>query len=100
MFPDDATFSRVDTGREGDRVYLLQYKNSARRFFFWMQHKDSSRDEELAKKVNDFMNNVQPGGGSEPGRGAGAGNVQLDHNAIMQMLGYVSVLDVIWDREN
>lgn len=37
IFPDDATFSKVDTGRAGDRVLLLQYKNSARRFFFWMQ---------------------------------------------------------------
>lgn len=37
IFPDDASFSRVDTGRAGDRVFLLQYKNSSRRFFFWMQ---------------------------------------------------------------
>uniref|UniRef100_K3XBB6 Uncharacterized protein n=1 Tax=Globisporangium ultimum (strain ATCC 200006 / CBS 805.95 / DAOM BR144) TaxID=431595 RepID=K3XBB6_GLOUD len=88
IFPDDASFSKVDTGREGDRVFLLQYKNSSRRFFFWMQNKDSSRDDELVKKVNDCMNNVQQStSGSEGGRGAGAGNVQLDHNAIMQMLG-------------
>lgn len=86
IFPDDATFSRAHTGRDHDRVFLLQYKNSSRRFFFWMQHKDSSRDEELAKKVNDYMNNVTPSGGSESGRG-GAGATQLDHNAIMQMLG-------------
>lgn len=37
IFPDDASFSRVDTGRADDRVFLLQYKNSSRRFFFWMQ---------------------------------------------------------------
>ncbi|GLE02592.1 hypothetical protein PINS_up011433 [Pythium insidiosum] len=88
LFPDDAAFSKVNTGREGDRVYLLQYKNSSRRFFFWMQHKDASRDEELAKKVNDYMNNAQPAGADGGRSGAGgAGNVQLDHNAIMQMLG-------------
>ncbi|KAF1319390.1 Proteasomal ubiquitin receptor adrm1-like protein, partial [Globisporangium splendens] len=88
IFPDDALFSKVDTGREGDRVFLLQYKNSSRRFFFWMQNKDSSRDDELVKKVNDCMNNVQQStSGNDGGRGAGAGNVQLDHNAIMQMLG-------------
>lgn len=54
------------------------------------QNKDSSRDDELVKKVNDCMNNVaQSSAASESGgRGAGAGNVQLDHNAIMQMLGY------------
>ncbi|KAJ0407388.1 hypothetical protein ATCC90586_000095 [Pythium insidiosum] len=88
LFPDDAAFNKVNTGREGDRVYLLQYKNSSRRFFFWMQHKDASRDEELVKKVNDYMNNAQPAGGDAGRSGAGgAGNVQLDHNAIMQMLG-------------
>lgn len=43
------------------------------------------------KKVNDCMNNVQQSTTSSEvgGRGAGAGNVQLDHNAIMQMLGCV-----------
>ncbi|TYZ53522.1 hypothetical protein PybrP1_008983 [[Pythium] brassicae (nom. inval.)] len=89
IFPDDATFSKVDTGRAGDRVLLLQYKNSSRRFFFWMQNKDSTRDDELVKKVNDCMNNAaqSSAGGESSGRGAGAGNVQLDHNAIMQMLG-------------
>ncbi|RLN89433.1 hypothetical protein BBJ28_00011165 [Nothophytophthora sp. Chile5] len=93
IFPDDASFGKVDTGREGDRVYILQYKNSARRFFFWMQNKDSSRDEELAKKVNDCMNNAQASSaGSDGGRG-GANNVQLDHNAIMQMLGAMGAGD-------
>eukprot|EP00644_Phytophthora_capsici_P007509 jgi/Phyca11/566535/estExt2_Genewise1.C_PHYCAscaffold_210394 len=46
IFPDDAHFAKVDTGRPDDRVYILQYKNSSRRFFFWMQNKDASRDEE------------------------------------------------------
>jgi len=37
IFPtDDATFERVETGREGDRVYLLQCGNNAdSRHFFW-----------------------------------------------------------------
>ncbi|KAF4317763.1 hypothetical protein BBO99_00007780 [Phytophthora kernoviae] len=87
IFPEDAHFAKVDTGRPDDRVYILQYKNSSRRFFFWMQNKDSSRDEELVKKVNDCMNNAQSAAsGSDSGRGSG-NNVQLDHNAIMQMLG-------------
>ena len=35
VFPeDDATFERVETGREGDRVYLLQC-GGATRHFFW-----------------------------------------------------------------
>ncbi|KAE8985107.1 hypothetical protein PF010_g21176 [Phytophthora fragariae] len=94
IFPDDAHFAKVDTGRPEDRVYILQYKNSSRRFFFWMQNKDASRDEELVKKVNDCMNNAQAAASSEGGgRGAGGSNVQLDHNAIMQMLGAMGAGD-------
>jgi 26S proteasome regulatory subunit N13 len=88
IFPDDAHFAKVDTGRPGDRVYILQYKNSSRRFFFWMQNKDASRDEELVKKVNECMNSAQAAASSSSDGGRGSGNnVQLDHNAIMQMLG-------------
>ena len=37
IFPEDnATFERVETGREGDRVYLLQCGNDMdSRHFFW-----------------------------------------------------------------
>ncbi|TDH72114.1 hypothetical protein CCR75_003663 [Bremia lactucae] len=86
IFPDDAHFAKVETGRSDDRVYILQYKNSSRRFFFWMQNKDATRDQELVKKVNDCMNNAQAVASSDGGRVPG-NNVQLDHNAIMQMLG-------------
>ncbi|KAL3658775.1 hypothetical protein V7S43_016144 [Phytophthora oleae] len=92
IFPDDAHFAKVETGRPDDRVYILQYKNSSRRFFFWMQNKDASRDEELVKKVNDCMNNAQAAASSEGGRSSG-NNVQLDHNAIMQMLGAMGAGD-------
>ncbi|KAG7393087.1 hypothetical protein PHYPSEUDO_012422 [Phytophthora pseudosyringae] len=92
IFPDDAHFAKVDTGRPSDRVYILQYKNSSRRFFFWMQNKDASRDAELVKKVNDSMNNAQAAASSDGGRGSG-NNVQLDHNAIMQMLGAMGAGD-------
>ncbi|KAL7689405.1 putative ubiquitin interacting, proteasomal ubiquitin receptor Rpn13/ADRM1 [Plasmopara halstedii] len=92
IFPDDAHFAKVETGRPDDRVYILQYKNSSRRFFFWMQNKDASRDQELVKKVNDCMNNAQAATSNEGGRGSG-NNVQLDHNAIMQMLGAMGAGD-------
>ncbi|KAI9908160.1 hypothetical protein PsorP6_016218 [Peronosclerospora sorghi] len=55
-------------------------------------NKDASRDEELVKKVNDSMNNAQAVSRSDGGRGAG-NNVQLDHNAIMQMLGAMGAGD-------
>ncbi|KAF4130046.1 Proteasome complex subunit Rpn13 ubiquitin receptor [Phytophthora infestans] len=34
IFLDDAHFAKIDTGRSNDRVCILQYKNSSRRFFF------------------------------------------------------------------
>ncbi|EEY68624.1 uncharacterized protein PITG_18648 [Phytophthora infestans T30-4] len=68
IFLDDAHFAKIDTGRSNDR------------------NKDASRDEDLVKKVNDCMNNAQAASSSDGSRGSG-NNVQLDHNAIMQMLG-------------
>eukprot|EP00581_Thalassiosira_minuscula_P016346 CAMPEP_0183712120 /NCGR_PEP_ID=MMETSP0737-20130205/7354_1 /TAXON_ID=385413 /ORGANISM="Thalassiosira miniscula, Strain CCMP1093" /LENGTH=525 /DNA_ID=CAMNT_0025940699 /DNA_START=119 /DNA_END=1696 /DNA_ORIENTATION=- len=50
----DATFERVETGRDGDRVYLLQC-GSENRHFFWMQDKDTAPDEDLCVKVNLYM---------------------------------------------
>mmetsp|Transcript_18457 Transcript_18457/g.26947 ORF Transcript_18457/g.26947 Transcript_18457/m.26947 type:complete len:431 (+) Transcript_18457:64-1356(+) len=60
IFPeDDCTYSKVSTGagRDGDRVYLLQYGNASdRRFFFWMQEKEEgNQDEDLCIKINTFM---------------------------------------------
>eukprot|EP00579_Thalassiosira_antarctica_P002172 CAMPEP_0201865540 /NCGR_PEP_ID=MMETSP0902-20130614/384_1 /ASSEMBLY_ACC=CAM_ASM_000551 /TAXON_ID=420261 /ORGANISM="Thalassiosira antarctica, Strain CCMP982" /LENGTH=452 /DNA_ID=CAMNT_0048390305 /DNA_START=65 /DNA_END=1423 /DNA_ORIENTATION=+ len=58
IFPaDDATFERVETGREGDRVYLLQCgnNNADSRHFFWMQDKDVEPDEDICVKVNLYM---------------------------------------------
>ena len=59
VFPGDAKFEKVNTGREGDRVVMLQFSsNSSRRFFFWLQHKKDDDDEELTKKMNDAINGV------------------------------------------
>eukprot|EP00571_Detonula_confervacea_P016957 CAMPEP_0172302744 /NCGR_PEP_ID=MMETSP1058-20130122/4404_1 /TAXON_ID=83371 /ORGANISM="Detonula confervacea, Strain CCMP 353" /LENGTH=443 /DNA_ID=CAMNT_0013013337 /DNA_START=45 /DNA_END=1376 /DNA_ORIENTATION=+ len=57
VFPaDDATFERVETGRDGDRVYLLQCGDNAdARHFFWMQDKDTEPDEDICVKVNLYM---------------------------------------------
>lgn len=54
-----ATFERVPTGREGDRVYLLQCdgNNSAAdsRHFFWMQDKETELDESNCASVNLYL---------------------------------------------
>uniref|UniRef100_A0A7S2GWZ2 Pru domain-containing protein n=1 Tax=Helicotheca tamesis TaxID=374047 RepID=A0A7S2GWZ2_9STRA len=83
IFPeDDCTYSRVDTGRENDRVYLLQYGNASdRRFFFWLQEKDDKDDEDNCVKMNVLMSDAEEsakaagaeGGASSGGGGSGSG---------------------------
>jgi hypothetical protein len=51
----DQTFSRVDTGVAADRVYLLQYKNSDRRFFYWMQEPKEEKDAAHVKKLQELI---------------------------------------------
>jgi len=55
VFPSDASFKKVKTGKE-DRVYLLQVGGTTR-FMFWMQDKDASKDEENCNKLNQYMDN-------------------------------------------
>lgn len=54
---DNCSYTKVDTGREGDRVYLLQFgKSKDRRYFYWMQENDiKNSDEENCVKINMYM---------------------------------------------
>lgn len=64
VFPGDQEFTRVDTGKPTDRVYLLQFKTSpTRRLFFWMQE-PVNKDEEKIGEINRLMNPT-----SQPQRG-------------------------------
>lgn len=68
VFPGDQTLEKVDTGRPNDRVYLLTFRPSAsRRFFFWMQEPDGSKDEERVREFNRMMND--PAAQAGPMRG-------------------------------
>lgn len=44
ILPEEAVYKKVDTGREGERVYLMEIAGN-RRFFYWMQDKDADKDE-------------------------------------------------------
>ena len=80
VFPNNQEFKKVETGRAEDRVYLLQFKASSRRFFFWMQEADKEGDAGLCKKLNDYMANPPAAGA------AGALGGEHDPNALMQFL--------------
>eukprot|EP00941_MAST-03F_sp_MAST-3F-sp1_P002715 g2715.t1 len=55
LIPGDQTFEKVDTGVASDRVYLLQYSGIERRFFFWMQEPDATKDAENVRKLKERM---------------------------------------------
>lgn len=80
VLPNAATLKKVTTGREGDRVYVLQYTGSHHRHFFWMQDKNGDKDEDFVKKMNDLMKNPpadepRPGRGGIPGMPMGLGDL-------------------------
>merc|ERR1711981_1107689 len=61
IFPDDVEFKKVSQCTTG-RVFILKFKNSTRKLFFWMQEPKDDKDEEFCKKVNDYLNNPPAGG--------------------------------------
>merc|ERR1711862_268220 len=79
IFPEDVEFKKVTQCTTG-RVFILKFKSSSRKLFFWMQEPKDDKDEEFCKKVNDFLNNP-PAPGSSSSRGGsmgGSGSGGLD----------------------
>lgn len=66
IFPDDCEFKRVSQCTTG-RVYILKFKASSRKFFFWMQEPKTDKDEDHCKKVNESLNNPPAPGQSSSG---------------------------------
>ena len=57
IFPGDATFKSVKTGRDDDRVFLLKLNSGGPNFMYWMQEKTSEKDKENVDRLNDLMTN-------------------------------------------
>mmetsp|Transcript_36418 Transcript_36418/g.58905 ORF Transcript_36418/g.58905 Transcript_36418/m.58905 type:complete len:295 (+) Transcript_36418:41-925(+) len=65
VFPDEARLVNVPQCNTG-RVFVLDFKETSRKQFFWLQEPKADKDEEYLTKVNQYMNNPPaPGSGSE-----------------------------------
>lgn len=82
IFPDEAEFRKVTQCHSG-RVFVLRFKNTPRRYFYWMQEPKDDKDEEFCNKINEYINNPPAPGSS---RGGGSGGLSpgagLDLNSV------------------
>lgn len=93
IFPDDVEFKRVTQCTTG-RVYILKFKSSNRKFFFWMQDLKTDKDEENCRKVNEVLNNPPALGSQRSGGTTPDGDLQnllsnMSQQQLMQLFGGV-----------
>ncbi|KAJ2498456.1 hypothetical protein GGH96_004301 [Coemansia sp. RSA 1972] len=53
VFPGDVSLEKVM--QSAGRVYVLKFKSSSQRLFFWLQEADATRDAQLINCVNDVL---------------------------------------------
>lgn len=70
IFPDDCEFKKVEQCKDG-RVFLLRFKSSNRKLFFWLQEPTNEKDDEYCRRVNELLNNPPSAGGGSGGSGSG-----------------------------
>lgn len=70
IFPDDCEFKKVEQCKDG-RVFLLKFKSSNRKLFFWMQEPTNEKDDEYSRRVNELLNNPPSSGGGNGSGGSG-----------------------------
>lgn len=94
VFPDDCEFKRVEQCKTG-RVFLLKFKSTSRKLFFWMQEPKLEKDEEWCRRINDVMNNPPSVNSLSSSRGGNDGNDlqymlnNMSQQQLMQLFGGV-----------
>ncbi|KAH0548951.1 proteasomal ubiquitin receptor ADRM1 homolog isoform X2 [Cotesia glomerata] len=93
IFPEDCEFKHVPDCKTG-RVYILKFKLSNKKFFFWLQDMKTEKDEEHCKKINDVLNNPPTPGSQRSGGTNPEGDLQnllnnMSQQQLMQLFGGV-----------
>lgn len=93
IFPDDCEFKRIDQCKTG-RVYLLKFKSTSRRLFFWLQEPKNDKDEEWCRRINEVMNNPPSVNSLSSSRGNDGNDLQymlnnMSQQQLMQLFGGV-----------
>ncbi|BES92223.1 Proteasome complex subunit Rpn13 ubiquitin receptor [Nesidiocoris tenuis] len=93
IFPDDVEFKKVQQCTTG-RVYLLKFKSSSRKFFFWLQEPKTDKDDDNCRKVNEILNNPPALGSQRSGGATPDGDLQnmlsnMSQQQLMQLFGGV-----------
>ena len=70
IFPGEATWKRVKQCTTG-RVYILEFKED-RRLFFWLQEPSDEKDDENAAKINQYINNPPAAGSAGNAKSCGS----------------------------
>uniref|UniRef100_A0A1L8E3N7 Proteasomal ubiquitin receptor ADRM1 homolog n=1 Tax=Nyssomyia neivai TaxID=330878 RepID=A0A1L8E3N7_9DIPT len=84
IFPDDCEFKKIEQCNTG-RVYLLKFKSSSRKLFFWMQETKTDKDDEFCRRINDVFNNP-PSNIPSGGRGDNSDLQYMLNNMSQQQL--------------
>lgn len=93
IFPGDATFKSVNTGKDEERVFVLKMNSGGAPMMFWMQDKSNEKDKENVDKLNDMMTNpasVQAAvaaAASNSGPTVGPGGTNMGPEAWAQLMG-------------
>ncbi|GBP39986.1 Proteasomal ubiquitin receptor ADRM1 homolog [Eumeta japonica] len=93
IFPDDCEFLRVNECTTG-RVYVLKFKSSSKKYFFWLQEPKTDKDDEYCRRINEVLNNPPTSSGRGSGGGAQDGELQnilnnMSQHQLMQLFGGV-----------
>lgn len=88
IFPEDVEYKAVKQCTTG-RVFLLKFRSNNRMFFYWMQEPKADKDDELCRKLNEYLNNPPAPGSSRGGEESDLQNLLggMNQQQLMQLLG-------------